>query len=795
MEYYAKSKKFLIKREDRERILEKVDTVIDVLCAGPDKEILAKLQKYKEELLAEEKEDLQQKTLTEHLEDTVRCAEDFFGLYGRYFSDKEKSLILDACRLHDVGKANYIFQTKVNKELKNLGRRDDIPHGFLSAVILSEKEFLKNNSSYTKEDFDVLVTSIYYHHDRKYDFNDFELKEYCKDYYLEYVREYLNDDEIQIYETNKGSLLFSNDGKYHKLVKEKLWCEYMLVKGMLNKFDWTVSAGYERAELASDFEEKRLCGNVTKKLSGQFRPVQEFMLANKDKNVVVIAPTGSGKTEAALMWIDGEKGFYTLPLKVSSNAIYRRITENYGYDGAALLHSDSLNEYFKEKKDSKEPEDDFKSGYRNYEQAKLFAYPLTVCTVDQLFKFVYKALGTEIFAATLKYSKIVIDEIQSYSPRVVAALIFGLSEISRMGGKFAIITATFPPVLKYFMKEMGLLEERDFEFKDFSDSAKTVRHRIRIVDADLDIDEIADAASSKKVLVICNTVTKAQKVYQKIIDKTEEKGGGIKVGLLHSRFIRAHRDILEKEIMAFSANDSECGVWVTTQIVEASLDIDFDILYTEMCTADSLLQRMGRCNRAGRKDTSACNIIIFDNDSGKGHVYDKDIYDISARMIKKYDGMLFSEADKTEYINAVYDTEKIRRTEYFKQIEDNIAHFAEGLCPAQYSLKDEMKAFRDIESVTVIPDSIYNDNSEKIQRIGELLNTPHVDKSVRKLLKSEIAALTLSLHKRYCKVSGNLVDIGCISYFDIHRSRLDYYFDGKTGLGLVMSARDEDNFV
>ena len=62
--------------------------------------------------------------------------------------------------------------------------------------------------------------------------------------------------------------------------------------------------------------------------------------------------------------------------------------------------------------------------------------------------------------------------------------------------------------------------------------------------------------------------------------------------LLHSRFIRRDRNLLEQKIMEFSESD-EVGIWVTTQIVEASLDIDFDILHTEMCTADSLLQRMG----------------------------------------------------------------------------------------------------------------------------------------------------------------------------------------------------------
>ena len=80
----------------------------------------------------------------------------------------------------------------------------------------------------------------------------------------------------------------------------------------------------------------------------------------------------------------------------------------------------------------------------------MLSQPLTVCTVDQLFRFVYRALGTEIFAATLKYSKLVLDEIQAYEPRVIATIIYGLKMIQEMGGKFAIITATFPPVLKYF---------------------------------------------------------------------------------------------------------------------------------------------------------------------------------------------------------------------------------------------------------------------------------------------------------------------------------------------------------
>ena len=680
-------------------------------------------------------------------------------------------------------------------------RTEEIPHGFLSAVLLSKKAFLAQDAHYTKEDFEVLLTAVYYHHNRKDNFNDSEIRDYCEAYYLDCVREYIDASGTKLlpflssvsdmknggnsnllHVSNRNHLLFSDrKDKGMQIINEDIWCQYMLIKGMLNKFDWMVSAGYENAEKTPDLVSKELCQSIKTKLSAQFRPAQEFMIQHREHNVVIAAPTGSGKTEAALMWLDGEKGFYTLPLKVSSDAIYNRIKEHYGFKDVALLHSDSLNSYLKES------EGDLERGYRNYEQAALFANPLTVCTVDQLFKFVYKALGTEIFAATLKYSKVVIDEIQSYSPKIVAALIYGLSEIKRMGGKFAIITATFPPVLKYFMERYNLLEDKDYVWHDFSDTALKSRHKVHWVEGNFQYDEIVNAAEEKKVLIICNTVSKAQSVYMEI------KNRGVEVGLLHSRFIRKHRDILEKRIMAFSADEKEAGVWVTTQIVEASLDIDFDILYTEMCTADSLLQRMGRCNRAGKKETVMPNVIVCHNHSGRGTIYDEDIYDRSVAALQKYIGTLFSESDKTAYIDEVYDMVQIQKTKYFKQIEKNIEHFGE-LLPADYSTLEAQNDFRDIQSITVMPDAVYDENCKKIQSIRELLEQPYVNKSVRKLLKSKLAEMTLSLNTKYGVPDG--IDRNTIAFFDIHRTRLNYVFDGNAGVGLLLDrVEDEDYFV
>ena len=63
---------------------------------------------------------------------------------------------------------------------------------------------------------------------------------------------------------------------------------------------------------------------------------------------------------------------------------------------------------------------------------------------------------------------------------------------------FAIITATFPPVLKYFMKKSGLLETRDYVWHDFSDNELVKRHRLQVIEGDFDIDEIVQTANEKK---------------------------------------------------------------------------------------------------------------------------------------------------------------------------------------------------------------------------------------------------------------------------------------------------------
>lgn len=782
MEYYAKSKKVQFTSERINEIKKNMKNIEECLKENLTETDVEILNSSITDIA--EKTEEKQKTLKEHHKDIVTCAEMFFLEYGEYFTEKEKKLVVEACRIHDLGKVNLVFQTMICPKLAekfhiDVRKTQQIPHGFLSAVTISLDEFDDLSELFSDKDFGSFITAVYYHHDREDHYNSPAIRKYAEKYYMKQIEEYLNRKIRKLNCSNLDDLLFRNNvytGKY--IPDSNAWKEYLLIKGLLNKFDYTVSAGYENAESAIDLHEKKLVKNIEKFLNGkELRPAQKFMKMNRDKNLIVIAPTGSGKTEASLLWMNGEKSFYTLPLKVSSNAIYLRIKENYEYKDVALLHSDAMAVYLREYNGNEDIGE-------KYERSKMLSQPLTVCTVDQLFRFVYRALGTEIFAATLKYSKLVLDEIQAYEPRVIATIIYGLKMIQEMGGKFAIITATFPPVLKYFMEQYGLVEGKQYIFKDFTGKEYQVekypRHKVEIRHSEMNLDEIRLRGKNRKVLVICNTVSKAQKLYKKL--------EGENVWLLHSKYIRRDRAFLERKIMGFSES-GESGIWITTQIVEASLDIDFDILYTEMCTADSLLQRMGRCNRKGRYCPNEANIVVFDNRNGvsegkRRSVYEDKLYDRSLELLSKYEHILFSEDKKTAYMNEVYSVDGVKETIYFENIQKDLKLFSE-IHPTEYSA-DEAEV-RDIRSVTIVPENVYVENQNLFEYGVEFLKKPNMSREARSLIKSKLENLTLSLNL-YQKFPAEVdrTTIGLSEnrkITDIHRAQYNYEFDIESGKG------------
>ena len=630
-------------------------------------------------------------TIQEH---TGRLKENFFLLKRLYPNlNVDWDILLLAVIFHDLGKINSKFQNKLYKKLNwpllenDFEDEEEIPHGNLSGAFLDRERLLRN---FDRDQLKILYQAIYYHHPRYIDNRKLDyFKAVIKKDLPKYISKFHFDNPFFNKEPKADFTKYIVERIDNRDVSDKmLFYRYILTKGLLNRLDYSASAHIDVETPNKKLEDKTL--SFLNEMGG-LRDIQKFLLEHQHENNVVVASTGIGKTEAGLLWIGNHKGFFTLPLRVTINAIYKRIKDGkIHFEGTALLHSDALAFLIKN--------DETIDYFREYTKARQLSSPLTVTTVDQLFKFVFKEEGFESILATFSYSKLIIDEIQMYSPEIVACILVGLKYITEIGGKFSILTATFPGIIAFFLKKLGLT----YNYKEFI--LDRDRHKIALIDADIldAVEDIIEKSKDSKVLVIVNTVKKAQSVYEALGNTTTKY-------LLHSRFIKKDRDRLENEIMNFSESNHS-GVWVTTQIVEASLDIDFDHLFTELSTVDGLFQRMGRCYRKRDLIEDNVNVTIFiKKPSGVGNIIDRDIFLLSKSAVMPFNNKRISEKDKLSVVGEVYSMEKIRGTNYYKGIKQRV-DFLQNIPAYEFDRHEVDEKFRNIRSYTVIPVSIYDKN-------------------------------------------------------------------------------------
>lgn len=512
------------------------------------------------------------------------------------------NLLEIACVYHDIGKVYSPFQNII---LEKLGKEklyttfdyESIKHEQLSPMFIPTDDL-----NYTERK--IIYQAIYYHHCRVH-----------KKVNSNLVEKIIKEDILPRYDNIRSEIKYKLkddlDCNYlgyvlgrNKIDEEsEVYIKYCLLKGLLHRLDHSSSADV----LVENKTEQSLgeCTENSLKFKGYNgkNELQKFCKDNISNNILVIGSTGIGKTEAATIWSDIGKTFFTLPIRTSINAIYDRIKFDIGYKYVGLLHSSAV-DYLEEKED--------KFDYHLYEQTKNLGNRVIVCTIDQIFPFIFRYNGYEKIYATLAFSKVIIDEIQAYSPEITAIILKGIKMINDIGGKFMIMTATLPRIYKDELEKMGI----KFKFGEFL--KPIMRHKLSINDNSLDndIENIINKASSSKVLVILNRIDKANELYLKIKEKNIEN-----VTVLNSRFIKNDRSNKENSIINFSKEREKTGIWITTQIVEASLDIDFDYLFTEMSTLDSLFQRCGRCYRSRKYEKNEPNIYVYNKNVSGIRIY------------------------------------------------------------------------------------------------------------------------------------------------------------------------------
>lgn len=640
-------------------------------------------------------------------------------------------VLYHACLYHDLGKMNLKFQKRIQTGIFS---EEEVPHGYLSIGLIDEDAL--TSDGWLSEELKLLYHAVARHHDRKIPEEETVKEEVNA---LENTFKHFSYKKIE----GISSIQYPSK-RYFKIdtfIGEKkdnnLFYESVMVKGLLNRLDYAASA-HILVEQENDFLEESLeemLSSWREKIpDAKWNELQEYMIEHREDNVVVVAQTGMGKTEAGLLWLGNKKGFFTLPLKNAINAIYYRIineivlTEKKTLIG--LLHSDTFSKYL-ELEEMEKFKNPLKSGHEEitieeyYATTRQLSLPVTVCTLDQLFDFVFKYRGFEHKLATLSYSKIILDEIQMYAPELVAYIVIGLKYITHLNGKFAILTATLPE----FIKDLLVRENIEFQCpKPFITSR--IRHSIKMVHNEINPEFIAPYFSENKILVICNTVKKAREMYVGLKNLLDEKDRN-KIHLLHSQFIKCHRNDKEKHILKTGKKEiRQSEIWVTTQIVEASLDIDFDLLFTELSDLNGLFQRFGRCYRNRELDTDY-NCYVFDGGYGKGGLksgrcsgvgrpVDPDVFEQSKRALEKVDGPL-SEALKLELISLNYTTDALLHTEYYKKIEQKIQDMS-NLNAFEFTSPQVKQLFRNINNETCMPRCIFERYQSQIEANLEQLN-------------------------------------------------------------------------
>ncbi len=672
-----------------------------------------------------------------------------------YISREIYELLCKACEYHDLGKANPRMQERLRRSEIRFDEEKEIPHNVLSMYLLPKD---------ASPEYYILLFAIGFHHD----YGD--------------VFRLLEDSEKR--ELAQELLAQWNCARHPgriaiKTIKRYIKCDetnqkMILVKGFLHKCDYAAS-GETEIEYPNDFL-MRKTRRFFEENKYSCNEMQKFCMERQDRNIMVVGQTGMGKTEAALLWIGDHKGFIFLPVKTAINKMYDRIREEIIKDESGdgiekqlgLLHSDAVAKLLEQQE--KEEGRSQNIGGTAYQEMDVMAYhnrsrqlamPLTISTVDQLFDFVFQYQTYELKLATLSYSKIVIDEIQMYGADLLADLIYGLKMIRELGGKVAVTTATLAPFVKELMEE----EIGPFDYGVFCDRQK-VRHKVKIIPSLIDTEAILEKfwqcmpesgevsspkegnpgklrKTSGKILVICNTITKAQWMYRELCEQLGEENEN-RVHLLHSKFIRRDRAQKENEICVCGAfAHTETVIWISTSLVEASLDIDFDYLYTELQDIPSLLQRMGRVNRKGKKEVYDYNCYVYTeveekylespyaagrNQSGNRTAFiDQDIFALSKLALEDTLGQeeagALSEGCKIDMMEKYFTMERLLGTNYMKKYKAQMQKLKEIVL---YELdRRDITIREDIHTKDVIPASIYETYQQEIEDSAKKLRSSH----------------------------------------------------------------------
>ncbi|CQR70766.1 CRISPR-associated endonuclease/helicase Cas3 [Sporomusa ovata DSM 2662] len=788
-------------------------------------------------------------SLFRHIADVVTAAE-------HLKSDRDPAewwhALIMAALLHDIGKLDPNFQQAVANRQHAAGDENELSHNVLALFLLDEQLFSKQ----VKEPESVLSAIVFHH---------------WRDYYVDLIMgnriddikskaeeilsragewmDWLQDLREQLQDIAQKHDIDFNVIKLNKKLLQ-YFCHNSLLDSGLVMPPYTLALLPQRLknEIAATTEQFRvfITGNLMRcdhfasqvesgDLDLQLKDIEyacfpsyealaatmcfdngrepwqkQFFDRNKalqNSNLILLAPTGAGKTEFAYLWGAGRKNFFLLPMQAAVNSIFTRTEKLLSKAGAdfqghvSLLHGNAAIErrsHYRQQGE-KIPEEQREGEIGRFvAMARHFAEPYIIATADQVAPAALRYPGYERTYAVLMDSALIIDEVQAYNPKAAAIITYLLTSVASLGGRVLLMTATLPPFIKKTISNRMSLSDQQVvnvleqDITELAPVIDTVLHKIDfyLYETQQDHKEtevlnklaqrlLDELKQDKKILAIFNTVKRAQAFYQCVRRLSDAELYQDNIILLHSRFtIDDKKDIEDTVVNKKMPNSPKrpaggCLV-ISTQIVEASLNIDADILYTELCPIDSLLQRMGRVFRrfvhAGMADDLVKpNIIILLDRykwgsgllSSKRSVYDDDLIKVTLAcllmaankiMLANDDVKQFCQngfrsildepkqskkgvklpenvfilqtalqqtftldaSQKDKLINQVYSLLAELESSYIRDYYDTLETLEYGYCADK--LRDAQRIFREVSNVDVIPTARLADFIKKVEK-------------------------------------------------------------------------------
>ena len=390
---------------------------------------------------------------------------------------------------------------------------------------------------------------------------------------------------------------------------------------------------------------------------------------------LIEASTGSGKTEAALAyaWKLLEQGLadsivFALPTQATANAMFSRLERA---ADAIFQHQTNLvlahgrakyQEAFINLKQAIKPQT-----HQGAEEAwvqcaewlaqsrkRVFLGQIGVCTVDQVLVSVLPIRHKFVRGFGIGRSVLIIDEVHAYDSYMYGLLAGVLQQQKAAGGSAILLSATLPTYQKQALADAWQCEPHEsmdhryplitschkglvqtFDLENHPDQ-KPTEHQVKLelcIDDQLCPNEalmqriVQAVMDGAQVCVVCNLVDVAQNLYQMFEARFSKSPllATDQINLFHSRYTFLDRQRKEQAVLdTFGAtpkpnNAREKGhLLIATQVVEQSLDVDFDWLITQLCPVDLLFQRMGRLHRHERKrpcefEARVCTVLVPDS--------------------------------------------------------------------------------------------------------------------------------------------------------------------------------------